>query len=267
MEELTNQLMNRLWNDYITQNPHAKRIYDLLELEGETIVNDHIAFRTFNIAHVDISALEQPFLRMGYVHGGDYIFEEKKLVAKHYSIPQLPQLPKIFISMLQIEKCSKFLQETAHTLFTNIPKQLIGTTELLYAGNQWGTPNYSIYNQLKTESEYAAWLYVNGFKANHFTVSVNALKKYNDIRLLNKFIKANGFEMNTVNGEVKGSPSQLLEQSSIMAGKEQVQFEEGGYSIPRCYYEFAKRYPDDSGKLYDGFIAQSANTIFESTNG
>jgi hypothetical protein len=36
--------------------------------------------------------------------------------------------------------------------------------------------------------------------------------------------------------------------------------------IPTCYYEFARRYPDADGKIYEGFVAASADKIFESTN-
>jgi hypothetical protein len=43
-------------------------------------------------------------------------------------------------------------------------------------------------------------------------------------------------------------------------------FTEGEFDIPGCYYEFARRYPDADGKLYSGFIAKSADKIFESTN-
>ena len=43
-------------------------------------------------------------------------------------------------------------------------------------------------------------------------------------------------------------------------------FTEGSYEIPGCYYEFARRYPDEKGNIYSGFIAKSADKIFESTN-
>ncbi len=32
------------------------------------------------------------------------------------------------------------------------------------------------------------------------------------------------------------------------------------------FYEFAKRYPTANGKLYQGFVAASADKFFESTN-
>ncbi len=43
-----------------------------------------------------------------------------------------------------------------------------------------------------------------------------------------------------------------------------VEFNEGVYRVPSCYYEFAKRYNDSKGKLFSGFIAGSADKIFES---
>ncbi|MCK5029211.1 MAG: DUF1338 family protein, partial [Bacteroidales bacterium] len=58
----------------------------------------------------------------------------------------------------------------------------------------------------------------------------------------------------------------LLQQSSIMANHINVEFSDGSYSIPGCYYEFTQRFPNGKGGLYSGFIAQSADKIFESTN-
>jgi hypothetical protein len=133
-------------------------------------------------------------------------------------------------------------------------------------GNVWGTPSFEIYEKLRQESEYAAWVYVYGFRANHFTVNVNALKKFSSVEDVNQFLEKNGFKINDSGGRVKGTPEELLEQSSTMAGKLPVEFTEGTREIPSCYYEFAKRYPDSDGKLYSGFIAKSADKIFESTN-
>jgi hypothetical protein len=138
--------------------------------------------------------------------------------------------------------------------------------ELIHAGNISGIPSYQVYEKLRTESEYAAWLYVNGFCANHFTVSVNRLKKFDTIGKVNAFLKSNGFLLNDAGSEIQGTPEELLEQSSIKAGMVMFRFTEGEFEIPGCYYEFAKRYPDSDGKLYSGFIAKSADKIFESTN-
>lgn len=259
-------IFDRLWQDYIEQNPQARHIYDLLLAEGEQVLNDHIAFRTFDDPRINVDVLARPFLAAGYQESGTYDFEEKKLFAKHYEHKSNPEAPRIFISQIETGKFSTYLQNTVKTLVEQLPESLINSSELIYSGNSWSVPEFETYQQLKDESEYAAWLYVYGFRANHFTVSVNALKKYNTLEKLNDFLKQSGFPMNDSGGEIKGSPEQLLEQSSTRAGKIPVLFKEGSHEIPACYYEFARRYPDKDGQLYSGFIAKSADKIFESTD-
>ena len=105
-----------------------------------------------------------------------------------------------------------------------------------------------------------------GFRANHFTVSINALKKYDNIAKVNEFITKNDFLLNTAGGAIKGTPADLLQQSSTIADIVKVNFLEGTFEVPCCYYEFAQRYPDQNGDLYNGFVASSADKIFESTN-
>ena len=79
-------------------------------------------------------------------------------------------------------------------------------------------------------------------------------------------IKENGYKLNESGGEIKGTPEELLEQSSIIADLQKVDFSGTIYNIPSCYYEFAKRYETKDGEIYQGFIAKSADKIFESTN-
>ena len=67
-------------------------------------------------------------------------------------------------------------------------------------------------------------------------------------------------------GKIKGTPDDLLEQSSTLAGEIVVSFSDGPHTIPGCYYEFARRYPDASGRLFSGFVPGSASKIFESTD-
>lgn len=259
-------IFDRLWNDYITQNPSSRKVYDLLLREGETIINDHVAFRTFNHPKINIDVLARVFLKNGYEFRGEYYFETKKLYAKHYEHTTDPEAPRVFISELQTEKFSDHLKEVVKDWVSKIPPALFKSDQLIYAGSIMGTPSYKVFQKLRLESEYAAWLYANGFRANHFTVSVNNLKEHDSIEKINKFLKTNGFQLNDANGEIQGSPQELLEQSSTRAGMVRTQFEEGEFQIPGCYYEFARRYPDLNGKIYGGFVAKSADKIFESTN-
>jgi hypothetical protein len=260
------QIFGKLWEAYTGQNPSVKKVHDLFVASGEEVFNDHIAFRTFDDPRVNIDVLARPFLAAGYEEKGDYHFEEKKLYAKHFEHKTDERAPRVFISQLKTKEFSPFLQETVQDCLNNIPVEKLQSPDLVFSGNVWGTPSFEFYQQLRDESEYAGWLYVYGFCANHFTVSINYLKSLDTIEKVNSFLKSNGYQMNDSGGEIKGTPEELLEQSSIKSEIVAVDFEEGSFEVPGCYYEFARRYPDASGKLYSGFIAKSADKIFESTD-
>jgi hypothetical protein len=260
------QILGKLWDIYTTQNPSVQKVYDLFVSKGENVANDHIAFRTFNDPRVNVDVLSKEFIKAGYVEKGQYHFEEKKLFAKHFENERVPGSPRVFISELLLEEFSIELQETAKEIIDSIPKEVLHSEELIFSGNSWGTPTFANYSRLKEESEYAAWVYVFGFCANHFTVSVNSLKEHNSLEKVNQLLKDNGFLLNDSGGEIKGTPADLLEQSSIKSGLVKIDFQEGSKEVPGCYYEFARRYPDSDGKLFSGFIAKSADKIFESTN-
>ena len=260
------EIFDRLWYDYTVQNPSVKKVHDLLVAEGETVINDHIAFRTFNIPGVNADVLSQVFIEKGYEFRGQYHFEAKKLNAKHFEHKSDSGAPRVFISELLVEQFSDYLNSIARDWVSNIPRDKLLAGELIFSGNVSGIPSITVYENLRKESEYAAWLYVYGFRANHFTVSVNGLKKYDSIQKINEFLKSKGFPLNDAGAEIQGKPEDLLEQSSIKAGIINMQFREGSFEIPGCYYEFARRYKDANGKLYSGFIAKSADKIFESTN-
>ena len=259
-------IFEKLWELYTSQNPAVQQVHDLFIREGERVVNDHIAFRTFDDSRIGIDVLAKPFLASGYVEKGQYHFEEKKLFARHYEHNSDPEAPRVFISELLTKNFSDFLQQTIRKVIDQVPASHLTSSELIFAGRLWEKPSFEVYNKLKEESEYAAWVYVFGFCANHFTVSVNYLKKHDSVEKVNSLLKNNGFLINDSGGEIKGTPQELLEQSSIKAGIIKIDFVEGAYEIPGCYYEFARRYPDENGNIYSGFIAKSADKIFESTN-
>ncbi|MDA3866005.1 MAG: DUF1338 domain-containing protein [Salinivirgaceae bacterium] len=261
-----NEIFDRLWNDYSKQNASAGRVKTLFEKQGDKVVNDHVAFRTFNDSRVDINKIARPFLQAGYVESGQYHFGAKKLNAKHFELPGIPNAPRVFISELLLEEFSPWLQKTIANALDAADSNVFDDEKLIFHGRPWNKISYETYNKLREESEYAAWLYVYGYRANHFTVSVNYLSNIGSIEDVNNLLKESGFTLNTSGGEVKGTKDELLKQSSIMADIIPVEFEEGVYNIPACYYEFAERFKNEDGELYSGFIAKSADKIFESTN-
>jgi hypothetical protein len=257
-------LLDALWKDYSEINPQAKKIHALLEARGEKIANDHVAFRTFAHPGLDLKAMAEPFLAFGYKPMGRYEFPEKKLDAVHYEHPDASQ-PKIFISELRLREISEGARSMLLGLINQVTPELLARPDWIVSGRPWQI-DYSTYEALERESEYAAWMAAFGFRANHFTVFANALKTFPNLTALNGFLKAQGFRLLTQGGEIKGSAAEYLEQSSTLANEAQVAFRDGTHKIPACYYEFALRYSLPGGKLFQGFNAKSANKIFESTD-
>jgi hypothetical protein len=258
------QLLDLLWQDYVSTNPPAQNIYNLFASRGEKVVNDHIAFRTFNHPRISVDVLGAVFVGLGYQEKDDYQFEKKKLYAKHYEHPN-PEMPLIFISQLKTEEFDPATQKIIQSLVDQIPPDFTSDPTFVCQGRPWEL-DYSDYLKLKDVSEYAAWMSAYGFRVNHFTVSINQLKDFDGIVEVNQFLKDNGFELNSAGGEVKGTPAELLEQSSTIAYNKEIDFMDGKHMIPACYYEFAMRYAKPDGSLFRGFIAGSADKIFESTD-
>lgn len=260
------RIFEKLWKQYTAENPGAGQIHKLFLDEGEKVVNDHVAFRTFDDPRVGMEVLALPFLAAGYVPAGDYYFETKKLKARHYELPGHPEAPRVFISELMLSEFTEELQHTIREQLDAVPQDLLASPDLIFQGSIFPSISYATYMQLREESEYAAWMYAFGYRANHFTVSINYLKKFEGIGEVNSFLKEHGFQLNGSGGEIKGTPEQMLEQSSTLADQVEVDFSDGTHTIPGCYYEFARRYRDAKGTLFSGFIAGSADKIFESTD-
>lgn len=258
-------LFQNLWDNYREVTPSAEEIHRLLGgTQGSEIINDHIALRTFNLGKVNLDKLAAHFLKLGYREGQEYHFEAKKLYAKHYEHDD-PTAPKVFISELLVEKFSPELQAVVKDLVDKVDPEAVTADNFLYSGTHWQV-DYATYKQLLAESEYAAWVAAWGYRANHFTVNVNQLEKFRTVEEINQALKDAGYTVNSSGGEVKGSPEALLEQSSTMADRVEVQFSDRTEVIPSCFYEFARRYPKPDGQLYSGFVAASADKIFESTD-
>lgn len=258
-------LFRNLWENYCQVTPSAKRIHRLLDSsQGKAIVNDHIALRTFNLEKLNLDKLAAHFRALGYQPGGEYHFETKKLFARHFEHPD-PTVPKVFISELRVEQCSDALQETVQRLVDSVEPSVVTAGSFLYSGRHWDI-DYATYQTLLEESEYAAWLAAWGYRANHFTVSVNHLGQFTTLEEVNQRLREEGYRLNSSGGEIKGSPEELLEQSSTMADRAEVAFADQTVSIPSCFYEFALRYARPDGELYRGFVAASADRIFESTD-
>ena len=216
MHQDANTLFEKLWDNYLEVTPSAEKVKAVLGGDSQSdIINDHIALRTFNIEKIGLEKLAAHFIAVGYREAGEYHFEKKKLYAKHFEHDD-PKMPKVFISELLLEKCSKKLRNTINELVDHIEESAVTADNFLYSGRHWPV-SFELYQALLEESEYAAWMAAWGFRANHFTVSNNHLENFDSIEEINGVLKKSGFALNTSGGEIKGTPSDFLEQSSTLA--------------------------------------------------
>jgi len=255
-----------LWNDYVALAPQAAKIKALFEARGETVLNDHVAFRSYDLGPLTIEHLEKPLLAIGYERYEPYRFEAKKLDAFGY-VHADPQLPRVFLSQLETASLSAGARAIVQKLVDQVDPARVAQEDILWAGRLWEPLSHADYLTLREESEYAAWVAALGLRPNHFTIAVNHLLQTPSIEDTLDVVEAAGYPINESGGRVKGTPQVLLQQGSTMADLMPVEFADGEtHQIPTCYYEFALRYPDADVKLYQGFVAASADKIFESTD-
>jgi hypothetical protein len=257
-------LLDALWRDYTALTPQAARIHALFAARGETIVNDHVALRTYARPGIGLDALARPFLARGWEARDDYRFPDKHLRARYYQHADAA-FPKVFISELIVEELSAAAAATIDGLVAQLPAGFGERDDLPYAGRAW-TVDHPTYRRLLDESEYAGWVAAFGFRVNHFTVDVRRLHTLDGLGAVNELVAAAGFALNREGRLIKGSPADRLEQSSTRADAVDVTFADGVFQIPSCYYEVALRHALPSGELFQGFVPASADKLFHSTD-
>ncbi len=263
------KLFSAMWNDYTSFTPAAGVIHDqFVEANKGPISNDHVALRTYDLIGIDV--LAKAFIEFGYEAKDEYHFDAKKLFALHFEKDGKDSKgrpwPKVFISELLTKEFSSAFQDQVKELCQELSEAQKGQTDFCISGRPWKLRKEQ-YEKLKTESEYGSWVAAYGHRVNHFTVLVNELKFASELESINEFVESKGHKLNDSGGKIKGSSGIGLEQSSTLAYNHLVEFDDGSLEIPSCYYEFALRYPLNSlgGKLYQGFVSESADKIFEST--
>lgn len=260
------EFFSALWSDYVAMAPQAKVIRDAFVDRGEQVINDHVAFRTLDLEPIGIDRLEPHILELGYRQLEPYEFPAKKLRAFGYVCDD-PKAPRVFLSELKVEELSPKSAAILRECAAWVDSSDVAEPDVLWSGRLWDPISWEDYETLLEESEYAAWVATLGLRPNHFTISVNHLEQTPEVEDVLKIVESLGFAVNDSGGRVKGSPNQLLEQGSTLADRMEVEFADDEMNVvPTCYYEFAKRYPREDGSLFPGFVATSANKIFESTD-
>jgi hypothetical protein len=269
-----------LLSRYFQRVPDAAKVFSLMKNRGDTIFNDHIAFRAF-----ELTSLLKVFLpydyKIKFLNQDKQIpfnFESKKLTAVWLKHPN-PDMPRIFISECRLDE----FPELTSIITPYLDKKNDFVDDLDFKDTDsvinylhtplWPTPSYEDYQKLSESSEYLGWVFFNKYYLNHFTLSIhnlttfdydklvlsviNNFKKEGDIKAFslalksaykqimtsfNQYLKDNGLVMNSPNNkELNISPDELLLQSSTKAQMIDGTFPNGTHSIPGSYVEFAYR--------------------------
>ncbi len=297
-KEITEELFNRLWLQYIERVPYAKIYADLVNAKEGKVVTDHIAFRTFNTHTGEqpegIRAIKHILNFLEYESAAKYKFTKTMLNAVHFEHPD-EMFPKIFVSQLEVDQLPEWAQEIVKgcvkdTMYLLSDKSI----ELLnllrvkswlpeeaadyllddlvnYFRRPWNIPSKDSVLKLNDISQYGAWVLLHGNSVNHFTAYINYqnVDQWPDLETTCKALAEAGVPMKeTIEGE-KGSK---LQQSSTHAVKEEVKVrtESGIEKIiwTYAYYELAERgFVDENGnrRLFSGFLGEQAVHLFDMT--
>lgn len=259
------RFFQQLWEQYVAVTPQAERIQAAVAAHNGDVCNDHVAFRTFRYAPLDIAHLQPVLGQLGYEPFDSYCFRQKKLEATAFRHSD-PTLPKIFLSELLLDQLTEASRDIILGKLNAVELAAPTDPAFFWSGVPWPRITYAEYCSLLQESEYAAWLMVMGYRANHFTINVNRLSRTPSLDAVIETVEALGLHLNESGGLIKGCASVGLQQASTLADEIPYEFADGEvHKVKSCYYEFALRYPLDNGELYQGFVEQSADRIFEST--
>ncbi|WP_340114563.1 DUF1338 domain-containing protein [Maribellus mangrovi] len=296
--KVTALLLDRLWEAYLSRVPYAKTYSDLVTSKGGKVVNDHIAFRTFNTHTGEqpegIRAIKHVLNFFDYKPLGKYVFKKKKLNAVHFEHPD-GTFPKIFVSQLEVEQLPSWAQTEIHQAVVDTPYLISDQSlELLsmlksdghiprvaaealvidlaqYFRRPWKTPDKQLVLKINDVSQYAAWVLLHGNSVNHFTAFINDqnVDEWPDLESTCKAMSEAGVPMKD---QIEGENGSKLQQSATLAVKEDVEVigDDGleKMSWTYAYYELAQRnFISENGqeKLFSGFLGEQAAHLFDMT--
>ena len=297
-KEITALLLEQLWRDYIARVEYAKTYMELVLEKGGKVVNDHIAFRTFNTHTGEqpegIRAIKHILNYLDYKPVTSYEFKKKKLTAVHFEHPD-ETFPKIFVSQLEVAQLPHWAQQIIGDTVVDTPYLISDRSlELLtllkkegqipkiaaesliddlarYFRRPWQAPRKEEVIKLNDVSQYAAWTLLHGNSVNHFTAFINyqEVPEWPDLETTCKGLENAGVPMKDSIEGVKGSK---LQQSATQAVKEDVEVigEDGLETLcwTYAYYELAERgFIEENGtkRMFTGFLGEQATHLFDMT--
>lgn len=284
-EETLVALLDSLWARYRSRVSYARDYEALVERHGATFLNDHVAFRTiaWQRPQAGIFSISRVFEAFGYRAAGCYEFPDKRLSALHFAHSN-PDFPKVFVSQLNAWDFSDAAREllapsldrhrdalcgrTLHALAAlekakKHPAGLLEELEAFFKELPWPRPRRADVEALERESQFGAWVLLNGYDVNHFTASVDrhGPGALSDIEKTAAALKAAGVPMK---GEIEGERGSKLRQSATQAVQVDVPVDQGSVRWTYAYFELAER-PLIGGKRFEGFLGGQAASLFEMT--
>lgn len=287
-------LLDALWERYRGRVEYARRYEELVAGRGAVFLNDHCAFRTiaWQEPPAGIFSISRVFEALGYSAAACYEFPEKHLSAVHYRHHN-PGLPKLFVSQLKAWELSPRAREiVARSLMTHRPglsdAALASLARLAAAGDRarllkevlrffselpWDLPQRKDVEALNAESQFGAWVLVNGYDVNHFTASVDShgASSLSDIEKTVDAMRGAGIPMKP---EIEGERGSKLRQSSTEAVMTEVAVRDGRKRVKLpwtyAYFEIAERPLVRNPKTrrlerFEGFLGGQAARLFDMT--
>jgi hypothetical protein len=290
------QLFDTLYTRYRDRMEFVQKYEGVVQSHGATFVNDHIAFRTLAAEKpaVGIFMISRIFEALGYSSANCYEFPDKHFSSIHYQHPN-PQFPKLFITQLKTWELSQraraIIQKSLKThrpvlsdanlaSLNNLEKasqaertRLLRVMIAYFAELPWELPQKRDIQELDHESQFAAWVLVNGYDVNHFTASINShgVESLDDIEKVVAAMRAAGIPMKQ---EIEGERGTKLRQSSTEAAVIHVPIRDGTRTsqIPwtYAYFEIAERpllKNPVTGNMerFEGFLGGQATNLFDMT--
>ena len=295
-EKFLAELFDTLWTRYRGRMEYVRKYEEVVQAHGARFINDHIAFRTIACQDppLGIFMISRIFEALGYRAANCYEFPDKNLSSIHFQHPN-HQFPKLFITQLKswelspagrriMEKCLKshrpnlsedFLSDLFHleALSPSARAQLLKTLVRNFEELPWDLPQKKDVLALDKESQYGAWVLINGYDVNHFTASVNShqVAGLDDIEKVVAEMRKAGIPMKP---DIEGEKGTKLRQTSTESAVIAVAVKDGqkNVKIPwtYAYFEIAER-PLIKNPVtgvperFEGFLGGQATNLFEMT--
>ncbi len=284
-EETLVELLDSLWARYRERVSYAREYEKLAERHHATFLNDHVAFRTiaWQRPQAGVFSISRLFEAFGYRAAGCYEFPDKRLSSLHFAHAN-PDFPKIFISQLKAWELPDAARDliapsldrhrdalcgrTLHAVAAlegakKSPPGLLEELEAFFRELPWPLPRRADVEALERESQFGAWVLLNGYDVNHFTASVDrhGPGPLSDIDKTVAAMKAAGIPMK---GEIEGERGSKLRQSATEAVQIELPVEKGTLRWTYAYFELAER-PLIDGRRFEGFFGAQATNLFEMT--